>query len=119
MKNIVTISNCRSGHNFVMNQISSWLPDANVVNFEDVLPEKYISQSDHWLKCGLINPEYPVIYVIVIRDLLNWWASYLKWITKDGPQTEEKLMLAFRIWKEQAQDGFEKYGIFNNSVTIL
>ena len=82
MKNIVVLGCCRSGHNFVMNQIKSW--DVNnemlVYNFEDVRPIDYEVSKKAMVSNGkLFNPKLETINIIVVRDLLNWWASYLKW----------------------------------------
>ena len=97
-KRIAIIACCRSGHNFVRNQIESWTNET-VLNYEDLRPINYTGNT---------------VNIIVIRDLLNWWASYLKWITKDGIDsylcTEKKLNNAFSIWNDIIK---ESVGITN------
>lgn len=92
MKRIAIIAQCRSGHSFVRNQIESWT-NGTIINHEDLRPINYTGNTAN---------------IIVVRDLLNWWASYLKWITKDGIDsylcTEKKLNNAFSIWLDIAKE---------------
>ncbi len=106
MKNIIVIACCRSGHNFVMDQIQSW-GEFNTINFEDMLPQKYINQHEMYCRSYLIDPTRDTNRIVVVRDLLNWWASYLTWITKTACSDERKLNYAFRIWTEQVQEAFD------------
>lgn len=119
MKNIAILGCCRSGHNFVMEQIKSWNIKALIYNFEDVKPEYYAKHSKTMVWDGKIfNAKYETINIIVVRDLLNWWASYLKWITKDGIDsylcTEEKLQNAFDIWLDIAKEGLNETNYIKN-----
>ena len=88
------IACCRSGHNFVRNQIESWTGET-VINYEDLRPINYTGNT---------------VNIIVVRDLLNWWASYLKWITKDGLDhhvcSEKQLNNAFSIWDDITKEAF-------------
>ena len=108
MKNIIVIACCRSGHNFVMEQIRSWdMGHALLHNFEDVRPENYQGRFDYWRQAGVIDNYFDVNIVIVVRDLLNWWASYLKWAERTDTRNEEKYKHAFMIWKEQVREAFD------------
>ena len=108
MKNIVILGNCRSGHNFVIEQIKSWNPNDLIYNFEDVRPINYeTSKLSMVNERQIFNPELETINIIVVRDLLNWWASYLKWIVKDGTDKSfaqpYRLQNAFDIWLDIAK----------------
>ena len=105
MKNIILVACCRSGHNFVINQIHSW-GDYNVINFEDVEPEDYQKRLNY-IEDVFLNNDHDTIPVIVMRDLLNWWASYLTWIRKYAVD-DEKIQHAFNIWTNQTQEAIGK-----------
>ena len=108
MKNIVIIACCRSGHNFVRQMIESWFGRFKIINMEDLQPKDYKSR----------QPDFPAdwsletVNLIVVRDLLNWWASYLKWIPK--PLTDEKRDLAFKIWTAQAKEAYTGHYLGRN-----
>jgi len=76
---IVIIGCCRSGHNFIRKQVDSWGFDT--FNYEDVVPEQYpqIPSKGKYPH----NPKN----IIVVRDLLNWWASYITWCKYDNYDT--------------------------------
>lgn len=106
MKNIIVIACCRSGHNFVMNQIRSWdMGHAIIHNFEDLKPLKYEARIKYWTKAGVIDNYFDTNTIIVVRDLLNWWASYMTWIF-DKPVPEENIQNAFDIWVAQVKEAF-------------
>ena len=96
---------CRSGHNFVHEQLKSW--DINkrllIYNCEDMLPVNYEKEKFAIVSNGfLLDTQRETIKLIVVRDLLNWWASYLKWIHKNPVHaTPKKLDNAFNIWTAQ------------------
>ena len=106
MKNILLFATVRSGHNFIRQQIESWdvRNEFIIGNFEDVQhPDfgKMKNQIVGHAKTGpgkLFDYSLETIKIIVVRDLLNWWASYVKWISKDGLPSQEKVDLAFKIW---------------------
>jgi len=114
MKNIVIIACCRSGHNFVRQMIQSWSPELLIINFEDVQPQDYAQaqksiimgtcQIDSDFSSHKINWANKTFNIIVFRDLLNWWASYLKWIPK--PLSDYKRDLAFKIWTSQLEEAY-------------
>ena len=93
---------CRSGHNFVREQLKSW--DVNkqllIYNCEDMLPANYDTEKYVIVGEGLLlDDKLETIKLIVVRDLLNWWASYLKWGQKTPfILTPEKIRNAFIIW---------------------
>jgi hypothetical protein len=66
MKQIVTLSTSRSGHNFILNNVLSWFPGKNFIhyNLENTLPHLIPTQN---LKPG--------IRLIIVRDFMNWLAS--------------------------------------------
>lgn len=65
MKKIYHIAPKRSGHVFIGNVISSWLPEYAYVDLENKLVTS-------------INPEINDIVIFQTRDFLNWFASYFK-----------------------------------------
>jgi hypothetical protein len=94
---------CRSGHNFVHEQIKSWDMDKRLLiyNCEDMLPANYDTEKYAIASQGLlIDTQLETIKLIVVRDLLNWWASYLKWMSKTNFlfMSLDKVRNAFTIW---------------------
>lgn len=101
MRNIMLMACCRSGHNFVHEQIKSWDVDKRLLiyNCEDMLPANYEKEKYAIVSQGLLlETQLETIKLIVVRDLLNWWASYLKWIAKATWVSPEKIKNAFTIW---------------------
>lgn len=106
MKNIIIVACCRSGHNFVINQINSWSLDHAIIhNFEDLKPEDHKAKFNYWWEAGVIDNYYDIDTIIVVRDLLNWWASYLKWSTL-RPASLIIVQNAFDIWIAQVKEAF-------------
>ena len=103
MKNIIVIACCRSGHNFMMDQIRSW-GLSHIHNWEDCLPSEYSRRWYNHINSGVIDPNKGTTSIIIVRDLLNWWASYLTWITTTTCSDEWKLNYAFRTWTEQVAE---------------
>ena len=105
MKNIMLMACCRSGHNFVIEQLKSWDVDKQLLiyNCEDMLPANYGIGKYAIVASGLLlDTELQTYRIIVVRDLLNWWASYLKW-AQETPfmLTPKKIRYAFTIWSAQ------------------
>lgn len=115
MKNIIVVACCRSGHNFVMNQIRSW-GEFVLVNFEDCLPADYQKRLNY-LEGTIIDTDLETMPVIVMRDLLNWWASYLVWI-KSKDVREEKMQYAFDIWTQQAMEAIDATNHIENKLAV-
>lgn len=115
MQNIIVIACCRSGHNFVMDQIRSWGVFAPI-NFEDMLPEKYDYMHDLYSRGGLIPANEPV-NIIVVRDLLNWWASYMTWIFYK-PVPEENIQNMFNVWMAQVKEACGETQHIDNYISI-
>ena len=66
MKTIYHIAPKRSGHVFVANMIKSWCPDDTLVDLENLSPAHFRPTSGEF------------VIVLQIRDLLNWYASYMQ-----------------------------------------
>lgn len=96
--NIILFSTVRSGHNFIRQQIESW-GDYNVCNAEDLLPENFELHKPHLVANGkLVDWNQDTAIVVVIRDLLNWWASYVMWVHKSWKPNRDQVDRAFKIW---------------------
>jgi hypothetical protein len=120
MKQIAIVGCCRSGHNFIINQFKSWNCGL-VFNFEDVVPCNANIVADAMVSEGVkFNPVLPTTYILVCRDLLNWWASYLKWITKSGEVSvsEDRLQNAFNIWKHILREAYNETHYLPNSIPL-
>ena len=110
MRNIMLIACCRSGHNFIHEQLKSW--DVNkqllIYNCEDMLPANYEEEKYGIVADGLLlDTQFETIKIIVVRDLLNWWASYLKWGQRvPFILAPEKIRYAFTIWNAQVLEAF-------------
>lgn len=136
MKNIIVIASCRSGHNFVAEQIRSWGSEGEYIihNFEDVKPRDHDMMKEQFCTAGLIDDTLQTITVLVVRDLMNWWASYLKWILKSTisthakfdndflllkEQTHAKFDHAFLLWKEQAEEAIQKTTFIASKAIVM
>lgn len=101
---------CRSGHNFIHEQLKSW--DTNkqllIYNCEDMLPANYEEEKYAIVAMGqLLDTQFETIKIIVVRDLLNWWASYLKWGQRvPFILAPDKIRNAFTIWNAQVLEAF-------------
>jgi len=101
---VICIAPSRSGHHFVMNQIKSWFSESlNMVNFEDHLAEDYQRTRTQWIKAGMIDDTEKIYTILVYRDLLNWWASYLKFVPGIAEQNYRN---AFNSWISTAREAF-------------
>ncbi len=93
---------CRSGHNFVHEQFKSWdvYKRLLIYNCEDMLPANYDEEKYAIVSQGLLlDTQLETIKIIVVRDLLNWWASDLMWIlSKTSYISVDKIRNAFTIW---------------------
>lgn len=90
MKRTVILAIPRSGHNFVTNVFRSWIPKPGIVSgHENIMPP--------YVKSVMTSPEDHV--VILIRDLLNWAASWLKYgINQKFIHDEPKVHKEFENW---------------------
>ena len=78
--------------------IESW-GDYDVCNAEDLLPSRF----EHAKPCLVANGKLvdfskETVIVVVVRDLLNWWASYTNWIHKTWVPNKKQIDYAFHIW---------------------
>ena len=101
-QNIVIIGSCRSGHNFVREQIETWDKKNKylIFNADDYNPIAG-SPEDLNAKGIPIDIEKPTTAIVVIRGLLNWWASYVMWITDHGtrPISANNAFNIMQAWK--------------------
>lgn len=79
MKILLMASPSRSGHNYIMQNIFSWIgghprqvDPLTYYNFENFNPEFY----DKNFKRRIKKDREPTIKILSNRDLLNWWASW-------------------------------------------
>jgi len=72
MKTIIIVANSRSGHNFIKNIVSSWFPVQNYMNFENYFP----SSAKVAFNRLPITEQNNSVNLLVLRDLLNWYASF-------------------------------------------
>ncbi len=96
----------RSGHNFIINNIYSWLGDP------DRKQRRYVNGEDSWpdrlytvVNWNAFNRSPGSIKIILIRDLLNWFASkvYRKRLHDKPKDVEMKAIRAdIQRWKKIA-----------------
>lgn len=115
MKNVIFIAACRTGHNFIMNQVQSWLPESKLVNYESILAEDYNRTLHQWIKAGQIDDDYRIFPVLIIRDLLNWWASYLKYVPTVAEKNHQNL---FNIWVSHTREAFGLTNHIQNKIVV-
>ena len=105
MKNFVFIACSRSGHNFVMNQVLSWFPQEvspiKRYNYENVKCEDTRRTLMAWIEAGQIDDMYPIKLILIVRDLLNWWASYLYWNPDVADQNYQNM---FDCWVSHCEE---------------
>ena len=91
---IAVLSTSRSGHNFIIEMIKSWLPGVKIQKLENAIPEDL-----HYHQVGGKKK------LIVIRDFKNFLASSLKALTSASPWREniEGKINAYRLIKEEAK----------------
>jgi len=97
VKTFPIISPSRSGHNWIMAMVQSWVWPNVVERYENVYPERFtyhFGQRDHVI--GSMMPP-----VLVVRDYLNWCASYLKYrcnVPAGGPNRFKSINGATLFW---------------------
>lgn len=97
--NILLIGCCRSGHNFVKDQIEYWDTQNRytIYPLDDFDPFTWQENKNMVAKNGEpIDLSKPTETIIVTRGLLNWWASYLMWITDKGTRPVKTM----NLWNE-------------------
>ena len=80
-ENILLVGCCRSGHNFVKDQIKYWDTENkySIYQLDDFDPFTWEENKYVVVKNGQpIDLEKPTTTIIVTRGLLNWFASYKK-----------------------------------------
>jgi len=79
----MVLATSRSGHHFTKENILSWTADNEnkkrlYINLENILPKNFRE-----ITSKIDFNQYPnSIYIIQIRDLLNWYATWVKHILK-------------------------------------
>jgi len=122
--NLNVISSSRSGHNFVMNNIKSWIKDINYnyTNIENITPMKFR------LDNGYYSIQDNSINVIVVRDYLNWLASYLPLMKvnlinyRDGYDDSvlmNEMNQQIKIWCETVKEFYGETNYVNNKVLVI
>lgn len=104
MKTIVFVSGSRTGHNFIINQVRSWFPSdmqPKMVNYENILAKDYQRTLHAWIEAGQIDDEFQIIPVLIIRDLLNWWASYLNFVPNIAQRNWQNM---FDVWTSHVSE---------------
>jgi len=107
MKTIIFISASRTGHNFVMNQVQSWFPDEfrpQMLNYENIKAEDLHRTIFKWIEAGQIEEGATIKCVYIIRDLLNWWASYLKFVPDVAHRNYQNM---FDVWVSHVKEAYE------------
>ena len=117
---LIFVASAKTGHNFVMNQVRSWFGikwtyGDNLVNIENVPPNmaaKHIK---------IRKKDYSHI-IMVNRDLLNWWASCLKWVVRDFDRVEDQKYILgeyFKCWGENSKEFFGETNFLGNKLLVM
>lgn len=92
--NLNFIATSRSGHNWIMLMVQSWINDSQPYSYENKLPIefKYLpdKRSINGVRFGSGNRN---INFVVVRDLLNWYASFVKLRVDDGTVISDQYFL--------------------------
>lgn len=85
MTHHVLIAPSRSGHTWAAGMLRSWLPDDKVHDFEGIPPKIYNQRvrQNVWYG-GPPDPDQPVVAILLLRDLLNFAASWIKYLDGGG-----------------------------------
>lgn len=109
MMNVNFIAPSRSGHNFVREQYRSWDKDEKMLlyNMENLHPKDFNERKKEYGYNGIIyNDELVTVNVLVTRDFLNWFASYIKWLAPKRMVDSRKAMKAINHWSEITLEAF-------------
>lgn len=99
------ICESRSGHNFVKLNINSWFPSCKYHNIESFMIDEYYNNGKYYSN-NQKNPQN----IILIRNPLNWLASFIRQLETDNKKTQADInrMVAERTRKyiDIAEEGF-------------
>lgn len=96
----------RSGHTFVTNMIQSWISNSCLINLENFDPINFTV----YLEDLDMEVYERSTKIICLRDLLNWLASYTKfmWIIKDKKFNEPLINIKNIYWVKERTPKLEK-----------
>lgn len=119
MKTAIIHSMSRGGHNWLMNVFKSWLgSEWSFHKMEATMPDRFVEL----VTKNLDLPEYPnwPVYTVV-RDYLNWAASYINLIglPKGNIADPKQVMRKADIWYAIAQEAFEDTDYIPNKTIII
>lgn len=122
MKELIIVAQSRSGHNFIYEQIQSWIPATTIVGKIEGYPphaitEKLVIETNSQLK---IDPGNERTYILVVRDFKNWLASYMMWMRRSRDKTVNNAHLNERIavWTRIAEEAAQLTKFFDDKTVI-
>lgn len=116
----IIISNSRSGHNFVKENIMSWKNEenffpSNYINLENIHPEDFKERTKNYE-----FEKYPInLFILHTRDLLNWFASLIHFVSrerywKSQPDIREKIKKHALAWIAINKEFFDETNYLSN-----
>lgn len=100
MKPTIILGMPRSGHNFLIDVFRSWTKDPLAVEgYENLLPKDFYRVKHTFKSTREVNA------VVLVRDLLNWSASWIKYATNQKFINDtEKVNEQFNVWIQMAME---------------
>jgi len=75
-----------------------------LINYENILAYDYRRTLCNWIEAGQIDCcQTTVTPVLIVRDLLNWWASYLTFVPEVSRINHQNL---FDVWVSHVKEAF-------------
>ena len=112
----------RSGHNFIRKQVETWdtRREFLIGNFENTLPSNKEAHATIPAGGALIDYSRETFNIVVVRDLLNWLASYLVWMYSRS-LTRERLKLLYNVsvWYHIAAEAFNHTHHLDNKYRVV
>jgi hypothetical protein len=90
--------------------------DPNFINWENMDPVWYPRTVKNYEIAGQLDPNQSNIPVIVVRDLLNWWASYLKFVGSTAARNKQNV---FNGWIGQVREAFGETRYIPGNIPII
>jgi len=113
------LSNSRSGHNFVKNNIFSW------VGHPENKPRRYYNLENYNPKRFSIDTKtvdltkYPdLISIIQVRDLLNWYASLILFVNRKPHNPPDYIEFYFRTWCDIVKEYVGETNYLPNAIPL-
>jgi hypothetical protein len=114
---LIILSIARSGHNFVRNNIISWKPYEKYFNLETIKPKNYNNELKKLGKNKINNKKDNII---VVRDLLNWLSSYLKFqFYGHNFNSISRVYDYCNYWELITKEGFNETNYLSDKVTVI